>query len=132
MPALAVGLSGGAYYAHLLRSSLLDVLAADYVRTARAKGLSGTRVLLRHALPNAITPVVTQIELDFGYFLGGIVVVEQVCAWPGIGFQAWQAIDNLDVPMIMGTVLFAAFFVTLMNIVIDVLYAFIDPRVRLA
>jgi peptide/nickel transport system permease protein len=132
LPALAVGVSGGAYYARLLRSSLLDVLTADYVRTARAKGLSGSRVLLRHALPNAITPVVTQIGLDFGYFLGGVVVVEQVFAWPGIGFQAWQAIDNLDVPMIMGTVLFAALCVTFMNIVIDVLYAVLDPRVRLA
>jgi peptide/nickel transport system permease protein len=131
LPALAIGLSGGAYYARLLRSSLLDVLKADYVRTARAKGLGEGRVILRHALPNAITPVVTQIGLDFGYFLGGIVVVEQVFAWPGIGFQAWQAIDNLDVPMIMGTVLFAAFCVTLMNLVIDVLYAFIDPRVSL-
>ena len=132
LPAVAVGLSGGAYYARLLRSSLLDVLKTDYVRTARAKGLSGPKVLLRHALPNAITPVVTQIGLDFGYFLGGIVVVEQVFAWPGIGFQAWQAIDNLDVPMIMGTVLFAAFCITLMNIVIDVLYAVLDPRVHVA
>ncbi len=130
LPAVAIGLSGGAYYARLLRSSLLDVLATDYVRTARAKGLSSRKVLLRHALPNAMTPVVTQIGLDFGYFLGGIVVVEQVFAWPGIGFQAWQAIDNLDVPMIMGTVLFASLVIVIMNLVIDVGYGLLDPRVR--
>ena len=120
-----------ALIARITRTSVLEVLNADYVRTARAKGLSGSRVLLRYALPNAITPVVTQIGLDFGYFLGGVVVVEQVFAWPGIGFQAWQAIDNLDVPMIMGTVLFSALLIVVANLIVDLLYAYLDPRIRL-
>lgn len=129
LPAITVGLSGGVWYARVLRSSLLETLGADYVRTARAKGLGGVRVILRHALPNAITPIVTQIGLDMAYFLGGIVVVEGVFGWPGVGQLAYQAIQNDDIPLIMGTVLFSTLFIVLVNIVVDVLYALINPRV---
>jgi peptide/nickel transport system permease protein len=129
LPAITVGLSGGVWYARVLRSSMLETLGADYVRTARAKGLRGGMVVLRHALPNAITPIVTQIGLDMAYFLGGIVVVESVFGWPGVGQLAYQAIQNDDIPLIMGTVLFSAIAIVLINIVIDVLYAVLNPRV---
>ena len=129
LPAVAVGLSGGVWYARLLRSSMLETLGTDYVRTGRAKGLAGYAVVLRHALPNAITPIVTQLGLDMAYFLGGIVVVESVFGWPGVGQLAFQAIQNDDIPLIMGTVLFAAVAIVLVNIVTDVLYAFLNPRV---
>ena len=129
LPAVTVGLSGGVWYARLLRSSMLETLGTDYVRTGRAKGLAGHAVVLRHALPNAITPIVTQLGLDMAYFLGGIVVVESVFGWPGVGQLAYQAIQNDDIPLIMGTVLFAALLIVLVNIVTDVLYAFLNPRI---
>jgi peptide/nickel transport system permease protein len=129
LPAITVGLSGGVWYARVLRSSMLETIGADYVRTARAKGLRGMAVILRHALPNAITPIVTQVGLDMAYFLGGIVVVESVFGWPGIGQLAYQAIQNDDIPLILGTVLFSAIVIVLINIFIDVLYAVLNPRV---
>ncbi|HVC82089.1 MAG TPA: ABC transporter permease [Chloroflexota bacterium] len=129
LPAITVGLSGGVWYARVLRSAMLETLNADYVRTARAKGLGRLIVILRHALPNAITPIVTQLGLDMAYFLGGIVVVESVFGWPGVGQMAYQAIQNDDIPLIMGTVLFSAIIIVLINIFIDVLYAVLNPRV---
>jgi peptide/nickel transport system permease protein len=129
LPAITVGLSGGVWYARVLRSSMLETIGADYVRTARAKGLRGMAVILRHALPNAITPIVTQLGLDMAYFLGGIVVVESVFGWPGVGQLAYQAIQNDDIPLILGTVLFSAIVIVLINIFIDVLYAVLNPRV---
>lgn len=129
LPAITVGLSGGVWYARVLRSSMLETLGAEYVRTARAKGLPSVLVILRHALPNAITPIVTQLGLDMAYFLGGIVVVESVFGWPGIGQLAYQAIQNDDIPLIMGTVLFSAVIIVLINILVDVLYAVLNPRV---
>jgi peptide/nickel transport system permease protein len=129
LPAIAVGLGGGVWYARLLRSSMLEVLSTDYVRTGRAKGISGGAVVLRHALPNAITPIVTQLGLDMAYFLGGIVVVETVFGWPGVGQLAYQAITNDDIPLIMGTVLFAAVLIVLVNIATDLLYAVLNPRI---
>ncbi len=129
LPALTVGLSGGVWYARILRSAMLETLRADYVRTARSKGLRGVAVVARHALPNAITPIITQIGLDMAYFLGGIVVVESVFGWPGVGQLAYQAIQNDDIPMIMGTVLFSAVIIVLVNIVVDLVYAVLNPRV---
>lgn len=129
LPAVAVGLGGGVWYARLLRSSMQETLGAEFIRTARAKGLRGYTVVVRHALPNAIGPIVTQIGLDMAYFLGGIVVVESVFGWPGIGQLAYQAIQNDDIPLIMGTVLFASVIIVLVNIVTDVLYAFLNPRI---
>ena len=129
LPAITVGLGGGVWYARILRSAMLETLGADYVRTARAKGLRGRSVVALHALPNAITPIVTQIGLDMAYFLGGIVVVESVFGWPGVGQLAYQAIQNDDIPMIMGTVLFSAVIIVLVNIIVDVIYAVLNPRV---
>lgn len=129
LPAVTVGLSGGVWYARVLRSSMLETLSADYVRTARAKGLRRVAVILRHALPNAITPIVTQLGLDMAYFMGGIVVVESVFGWPGVGQLAYQAIQNDDIPLIMGTVLFSSIVIVLINILVDVLYAVLNPRV---
>jgi peptide/nickel transport system permease protein len=129
LPAIAVGLGGGVWYARILRSSMLETLGADYIRTARAKGLKGYVVVIRHALPNAIGPIVTQVGLDMAYFLGGIVVVESVFGWPGVGQLAYQAIQNDDIPLIMGTVLFASVIIVLVNIVTDVAYAYINPRI---
>jgi len=129
LPAVTIGLGGGVWYARILRSSMLDTLSQDYVRTARAKGIRKVAVVARHALPNAISPVVTMVGLDMAYFLGGIVVVESVFGWPGIGQLAYQAIQNDDIPLIMGTVLFASVIIVLVNIVTDVLYAFLNPRI---
>jgi peptide/nickel transport system permease protein len=131
LPALTLGLGGAAWYSRLLRGTLLDVLSSDYIRTARAKGLSWRTVVLRHALRNAAGPVVTQIGLDLGYFLGGVVVVETVFAWPGVGQLAFKAIADDDINVVMGTVLVAAVFVVLGNILADVLQVWIDPRIAL-
>lgn len=130
LPALALGLSGAAFYARLLRTAMLDVLRSDYIRVARAKGLPRWKVLIRHAFPNCTNVLITQLGLDIGFFLSGVLLIEVPFSWPGIGQQAWQAITNLDVPLIMGTVLFGAVAILGANIVVDVLYAVIDPRVR--
>jgi peptide/nickel transport system permease protein len=130
LPALTLGLGGAAYYARLLRACLLDILETDYVRTARAKGLTERQVVLRHAIPNALTVIVTQLGMDLGYFLAGVVVIETVFAWPGIGKQAVDAIFTLDIPLVMGTVLFGAILIVTANLVVDISYTFLDPRVR--
>jgi peptide/nickel transport system permease protein len=114
----------------LFRSTILDVLSADYVRTARAKGLQTGLVLLRHVIPNSIIPVITMLGMDLGTFLGGVVVIEAVFAWPGLGLQAWQALRNLDVPVIMGTVLFAGAVMTALSLIIDISYSVLDPRIH--
>ncbi|MEO8392111.1 MAG: ABC transporter permease [Chloroflexota bacterium] len=131
LPAITLGLSGGVWYARILRNSLLDELSGDYIRTARAKGLRERRVVYRHALRNALLPVVTLAGLDLAGLLGGVVLIEAVFGWPGIGQQAWRAIRDQNVPMIMGTVLFAAVCVVFINLLVDFLYVAFDPRVRL-
>ncbi len=131
LPAFTLGLSGAAWYTRLIRSSMLDVLSSDYIRTARAKGLPWPDVVRKHALRNALTPILTQIGLDMAYFLGGVIVVESVFDWPGIGQVAAIAIGNDDPNLIMGAVLFGAVAVVLANLVVDILYAVLDPRVRL-
>ncbi len=130
LPALTLGLGGAAYYARLLRAVLLDILPTEYIRTAWAKGLTERRVVLRHAIPNALTVIVTQLGMDLGYFLAGVVVIESVFAWPGIGKQAVDAIFNLDIPLVMGTVLFGALLIVTANVLVDIAYTFLDPRVR--
>jgi ABC-type dipeptide/oligopeptide/nickel transport system permease component len=130
LPALTLGLGGAAYYARLLRASLLDILKSDYVRTAWAKGLTERQVIQRHAIPNALTVIVSQLGMDLGYFLAGVVVIETVFAWPGIGKQAVDAIFTLDIPLVMGTVLFGALLIVTANVVVDISYTFLDPRVR--
>jgi len=131
LPALALGIGGAAYYARVLRNSMLDVMGEDYIRTANAKGLSARVVLTRHIFRNAILPLVTLAALDLALLLGGVVVIEAVFGWPGVGFQAWNAIRNQDTPIIMGTVLFGSLTVVALNLIVDFMYVLLDPRVRL-
>jgi len=132
LPACTQGVPNGFWYARILKVSLRTVLHEDYIRTARSKGLWRLRVVLKHGLPNAILPVITIAAMDLGQLLGGIVVVETVFSWPGIGQQAYQALLNLDVPLVIGTVLFTGLCIALLNIVADLLRVIIDPRIRLA
>jgi peptide/nickel transport system permease protein len=120
-------------YARVLRSELLSAMDEDYVRTARAKGLSERRILLKHALRCSLIPIVSLFGLDFGALVGGAALLtEVVFGLPGIGKLTYNALQNLDLPVILGTVLYAAFFVVLANAVVDLLYALLDPRVRRA
>ncbi|WP_386681028.1 ABC transporter permease [Loktanella sp. R86503] len=131
LPALTLGILGSGWYARMMRSSMVEVLRADFVRTARAKGLTRSRVILRHTLPNAILPVIAMIGIDIGIFMGGIVVVEGVFGWPGIGQLAWQAIQRVDIPIIMGVTLVSAFAIVLGNLLADLVAPLIDPRIRI-
>ena len=129
LPALTLGLSGAGYYARVGRASLLEVLGEDYIRTARAKGVSASQVMFKHAFKNALRPLVTMTALDLGVLLGGALIIEQVFGWPGIGTLAWQAVQNIDLPMIMGTVLFSALCIVIANVLVDLVYRWIDPRI---
>ncbi len=131
LPALTLGILGSGWYSRIMRSSMLDVLRADFIRTARAKGLIRTRVILAHALPNAILPIIAMVGIDIGMFMSGIVVVESVFGWPGIGQLAWQAIQRVDIPIIMGVTLVSAFAIVLGNLLADLIAPLIDPRIRL-
>lgn len=132
LPGLAVGTYSLARNTRLVRSSLLEVLEEDYVRTARSKGLSERRVLFHHALRNAWLPVVTVIGLEFGFLLGGVVVVETVFSYPGIGRLLFAAINQRDIPLVQaGVILLAGIFIVL-NLVVDLVYVRLDPRMKLA
>jgi len=131
LPALTLGISGGGWYSRMMRSSMVDVLRQDFIRTARSKGLTERSVVLVHALRNAILPVIAMIGLDIGIFMAGAVVVESVYGWPGIGQMAWQAIQMVDIPIIMGVTLVAAVGIVLGNLLADLVMPFIDPRVYL-
>ena len=109
LPACTLGVLGAGWYARMVRSAMIEVLNQDYVRTARAKGISERRVILRHALPNALLPIIAMIGIDIGQFMSGVVVVEAVYGWPGIGQLVWQAIQQVDMPIIMGVTLVSAF-----------------------
>ena len=130
LPWFVLAASFAAFYARLLRGNLIEVMSEDYIRTARAKGLRERRVVLRHGIRSAITPIVTAAGLDIGILLGGAILTESVFNIPGIGRLAFDSIQNSDLPMIQGTVLLGAFFIVVMNLVVDIAYAFIDPRVR--
>lgn len=130
LPAVTAGLGGAAWYARMTRSSTLEAMAADYVRTARGKGMGEGAVLLRHILPNALNPVITMAGMDIPWFVGGVVLVEQVFAWPGIGRMAVEAINEVDIPLIMGTVVFTALLVVLSSILVDIVQGLVDPRIR--
>jgi peptide/nickel transport system permease protein len=130
LPWCVLATAFAAVYARLLRGSLLDVMGEDYIRTARAKGLAERRVILKHGVRSAITPVVTVLGLDIGILLGGAILTESVFNIPGIGRLAYDAITRGDLPIVQGTVLFGAFFIIIMNLIVDILYAFLDPRVR--
>ena len=132
MPWFVLAATFAAFYARLLRANLLETLSEDYIRTARAKGLPERRVVLRHGMRAAMTPIVTVIGLDVGILLGGAVLTESVFNIPGIGRLAFDAIERADLPVIQGTVLFGAFFIVIANLFVDLAYAWIDPRVRTA
>jgi peptide/nickel transport system permease protein len=131
LPSLTLGLLGAGWYSRMMRSSLIDVMRQDYIRTARATGLPRTQILFLHALPNAILPIVAMIGIDIGLFMSGIVVVESVFGWPGIGQLAWQAIQRIDIPIIMGVTLVSAFAIVIGNLIADVIAPFIDPRIKI-
>jgi peptide/nickel transport system permease protein len=131
LPWLTIALITAATYARLTRSSMLDVMGEDYIRTARAKGISRPRILFRHVLRSAITPVVTQFGIDVGTMLGGVVVTENVFGLPGMGQLIVSSITRQDLPTIIGLVLLASAFVIVANIIVDIVYVFLDPRVRL-
>lgn len=130
LPSLTAGLGGAAWYARMMRSSTLDILSADYVRTARAKGLRNIFVILRHVLPNALNPIITMAGLDIPWFIGGVVLVERVFDWPGVGRLAVEAVETVDVPLILGTVIFTAGMVVISGILIDLAQGLVDPRIR--
>ncbi len=131
LPAVTLGILGSGWYSRMMRSSMIDVMRTDYIRTARSKGLTRARVVLGHALPNAILPIIAMIGIDIGVFMGGIVVVESVFGWPGIGQLAWQAIQRIDIPIIMGVTLISAVAIVLGNLLADLIAPFIDPRIKL-
>lgn len=130
LPAITLAVVTTGYYARLVHTSMVESLNQDYVRVARAKGVAEITVLLKHAMRNAIIPVITILGLDMAALLGGVVFTENVFALPGIGALALQSVFTLDVPMIMGVVLFSAVMVVGANIVVDFLYAWIDPRIQ--
>jgi peptide/nickel transport system permease protein len=132
LPSLALALTQMGFVARMARASMLDVLNQDYVRTADAKGLSRTYVVLRHGLPNALVPLLTVIGIIAGALLGGTVVIEQVFSIPGVGRLIIGAILSRDFPVIQGGLLFLALVYLVVNLVVDILYAAVDPRVRLA
>ena len=132
LPALTLGILGAGWYSRVIRSSMIDVLRQDFIRTAKAKGLGPTTVVVIHALPNAILPIVALIGSDVGYFMSQTVVVESVFGWPGIGQLAWQAIQRIDVPIIMGVTVVTACAVVLGNFVADLIAPLIDPRIKMS
>ena len=132
LPAVTLGMFSTAYIARMTRSSMLEVLGRDYVRTARAKGLARNKVVVGHALRNALIPLVTVIGLQFGALLGGAVITETIFAWPGVGRLTIQAIQSKDLPLVQACVLLLAVIFVVVNLVVDLLYAYLDPRIRLA
>jgi peptide/nickel transport system permease protein len=130
LPWLVLAASFAAIYARLLRGNLIEVMSEDYIRTARAKGVPERKVIVRHGIRAAITPLVSAAGVDIGVLLGGVILVETVFNIPGIGRLSYDSIINGDLPMIQGTVLIGAFFIVIANLIVDVAYAFIDPRVR--
>jgi peptide/nickel transport system permease protein len=131
LPALTLALQPIAKIARLTRSEMLEVLEANYVRTAHAKGMAPARVTLGHALKNASLSIVTVLGLDIGYLLGGAIIVETVFSWPGLGRLVIEAINNRDFPVVQAAVVVIAIFVVAVNVLVDLLYAVLDPRIRL-
>jgi peptide/nickel transport system permease protein len=130
MPAAAIAINLMALLTRLVRSTMIEMLSEDYVRTARAKGLREVFVTGRHALPNALIPLVTVVGLQFGYILGGAVVIETIFTWPGVGLFTIQAILNRDYPVVQASVFILATAVVLINLSVDLLYVWLDPRIR--
>jgi peptide/nickel transport system permease protein len=131
MPALALGTTAMAVVMRMTRSSMLEVMNEDYVRTARAKGVVPWRVIFKHALRNAMLPTVTVIGLQVGLLMGGAIITETIFSWPGIGLYVYQSVSARDYASIQGVVLYGALTFVLINLLVDILYAVLDPRVRL-
>jgi len=131
LPAMTLGLGNAALTTRMMRSSMLEVQRQDYITQLRSRGLPEREVIFKHALKNAILPVITVIGLDIGWFVAGAVVVETVFSWPGLGLLVTNSITNYDFPTVQGCILVLAMFVVLGNLIADILYAFADPRVRL-
>lgn len=131
LPAFTLAAVSTAYTARIMRSQLLDVMSQDYIRTAKAKGLSGRAVILHHALKNALIPVVTYIGIDFGAMMAGAILTETVFNWPGVGSEIYRAISSRDWPLVMGGVTIIIVVVMVINLLVDISYAFLDPRIRL-
>ena len=131
LPAITLGLRSAAYLARLTRATMLDVLNQDYIRTARMKRLPEWKVILKHGFPNILIPIITVIGTDFGSYLSGAVLTESIFGWPGIGRYALEAILKRDFPVIQGTVLFMALMFILANLIVDIFYGIVDPRMRI-
>lgn len=132
LPALTIGLISGSIITRFVRSAVLEAMNQDYVLTARAKGLTEWQVVRRHVLPNAWIPIVTIVGLQLGFLLGGVVVVELIFAWPGLGRLALLAVKDRDFTVLQGSVLYIAFMFLLINLIVDIIYARLDPRVRVS
>ena len=130
LPAVTIAFNLMALITRMTRSTLLDVLGEDYIRTARAKGMTEQMVIIAHALRNAILPIITIVALQFGYILGGAVVIETIFAWPGLGLLTIQAIYNRDYPLVQASVFFLTLSFVLINLAVDITYQFLDPRIR--
>lgn len=130
LPAITLASVSTAYTARIMRSQLLEVMGQDYIRTARAKGLAERKVVGRHALKNALIPVVTFIGIDFGVMMAGAILTETIFNWPGVGFEIYLAILQRDWPIVMGGVIIIVVAVMLINLLVDISYAFLDPRIR--
>ncbi len=131
LPSLTLGLLGAGWYSRMMRSSMIDVLHQDFIRTARAKGIAKRQVITGHVIPNAILPIIAMVGIDIGLFMSGIVVVESVFGWPGIGQLAWQAIQRIDIPVIMGVTIVSAIAIVLGNLLADLIVPWIDPRIKI-
>jgi len=132
LPWVSLAVLFAGFYSRVLRSSMLDVMNEDYVRTARAKGLSNRRVMVRHVLRNSLIPIVTLFGLDFGVLIGGgAIVTESLFSLEGVGYFTAEALNQQDIPSIMAVTIFGAFFIVLFNTVVDIAYAYLDPRIRL-
>jgi peptide/nickel transport system permease protein len=131
LPALTVAVANGGWYSRMMRSSMIEVLTQDYMRTARAKGLPRWRAVLHHGMRNALLPIIAMVGIDMGYLITNIVIVESVFGWPGIGQLLWQGIQRLDYTIIIGVTITAAVVITLANLLADLLVPLIDPRIEL-
>lgn len=130
LPAATLGVSVSAVTARMTRASMLEVVGQDYIRTAQAKGLPAGRILTRHALKNALLPILTVVGMQFGFLLGGAVLTETIFAWPGLGFTLFGAISYRDYPLVQGSVLVVATAFVLLNLAVDIMYAYVDPRIH--
>lgn len=129
LPALSIGITGAAFYARILRSSMLEVTHLDFVRTARAKGVREWGVMMRHIFRNALIPVITYLGLDFGNLLGGLIITETIFDWNGLGLLLNEALQSIDGSLVMGLVIFSATAVVVCNLLVDIAYGFINPRI---